>query len=90
MGSVGAVPALLERRSNFRERLTNIWQRPLDIALDKNLIAPQNTRRTAEALAGAFDEVILNLLNSPDPELEAEGALADMVGFALRAVAYNG
>ncbi|MCI0396530.1 MAG: TetR/AcrR family transcriptional regulator [Chloroflexi bacterium] len=90
VGGVGAVPALVERQATFRERLTAIWQRPLDTALDKNQIIPQNTRRTAEALAGAFDEIVLNLLNLPEPEMEADAALQDMIHFALRAVAYTG
>lgn len=90
VGGVGALPSLAERRSAFRERLTNIWQRPIDLALDRNLIAPQNTRRAAEALAGAFDEVVLNLLAQPTPDAEAGAAANDMVHFALRALAYTG
>ncbi len=90
IGGVGAVPSLAARRTEFRENLTMIWQRPLDNALDQARILPQNTRRTAEALTGAFDEVVLNLLNTPDPEAEAQGALHDLVDFALRAVAYTG
>jgi hypothetical protein len=90
VGGVGAVPALTERRAAFRERLVNIWQRPLDLALDKNQILPQNTRHTAEALAGAFDELILNLLQQPDPPLEAQSVLQDALQFALRAVAHTG
>ncbi len=90
VGGVGAVPALTERRSRFRERLITAWQRPLDDALDVDLIAPQNTRRSAEALAGAFDEVILNLLERPDAIAEAPGAVNDMAQFAIRAVAYAG
>lgn len=90
VGGVGAVPALTERRAEFRERLINIWQRPLDVASDKNQILPQNTRRTAEALAGAIDEVILNLLQQPDPQLEAKGVLQDLLKFTLRAVAHTG
>ena len=90
VGGVGAVPALTERRAAFRERLVNIWQRPLDQALDKSQIVPQNTRHTAEALAGAFDEVVLNLLQQPDPQVEAQAVLEDMLQFALRAVTYTG
>jgi hypothetical protein len=78
------------RRATFRERLINLWQRPLDQALDRNLLSPQNTRRTAEALAGAVDEVILNLLDQPDPEREAEGVVNDVSAFILRAVAFHG
>lgn len=90
VGGVGAVPALVASQATFRERVINAWQRPLDQALDGGLIAPQNTRRSAEALAGAFDEVILNLLDQPDPKMEAEAAVKDMTQFALRAVAYGG
>lgn len=89
VGGVGAVPSLVTKRNTFREGVITAWQRPLDAALDQELIAAQNTRRTAEALAGAFDEVILNLLNQPDMETEADNALHDMVNFALRAVAYT-
>lgn len=90
VGGVGAVAALIERRARFREELVRIWQRPLDLALDRGQIVPQNTRRSAEAYAGAFDEVVLNLLAQHDPQAEAEGALRDMIDFALRSVAFNG
>lgn len=90
VGGVGAVPSLAAKRNEFRESLINAWQRPLDMALDNTLIVPQNTRRVAEALAGAFDEVILNLLNNPDPEAEAGATLQDLIDFALRAAAYTG
>ncbi|PID84889.1 MAG: hypothetical protein CSA11_01710 [Chloroflexi bacterium] len=90
IGGVGAVPSLATRRTKFRENLTMIWQRPLDKALDQARILPQNTRRTAEALAGAFDEVVLNLLNTPEPEAAAQETVQDLVDFALRATAYTG
>jgi AcrR family transcriptional regulator len=90
VGGVGALPSLADRRAEFRERLTNIWQRPIDLALDRNLVTPQNTRRAAEALAGAFDEVVLNLLAQPMPDAEAVAAANDMLHFALRALAYSG
>ena len=89
VGGVGALPSLASRRSEFRERLVNIWQRPIDLALDHSLIAPQNTRRAAEGLAGAFDEVVLNLLAQPVPDAEANAAANDMIHFALRALAYH-
>ncbi len=88
VGGVGSVPALAARRIEFREKLVRIWQRPLDDA--KTLIAPQNTRRTAEALVGGYDEVILALLNHPDDASEAATAVHDMTQFTLRAVAYTG
>ncbi len=90
VGGVGALPALVVRRAEFREGMINIWQRPLDRALDQALISPQNTRRTAEALAGAFDENVLQLLEQPDAQNEAGAAVADMTAFALRAVGYSG
>ncbi len=90
VGGVGALPSLAERRGVFRERLTNMWQRPLDQALDREQLGEQNTRRSAEAVAGAVDEVILNLLNQPDPEREAEGVVRDLSAFMLRAVAFRG
>ncbi len=90
VGGVGAVPALTVKRVEFRERLTLIWQRPLDKALAETYILPQNTRRTAEAFAGAFDEVILNLLNLPEAEQEAGAVIQELLQFALRAAAYTG
>jgi AcrR family transcriptional regulator len=90
VGGVGTLPALVERQAAFRQRLTALWQRPLDQSLARALITPQNTRRTAEALTGAFDEVILNLLNLPDPAIEAGQTVQDMHQFTLRAVAYTG
>ena len=50
VGGVGAVPALTVKRAEFRERLTLIWQRPLDKALLETYILPQNTRRTANII----------------------------------------
>lgn len=90
VGGVGAVPALVDRRADFREGLVKVWQKPLDQALDKGQIINQNTRRSAEALAGAIDEVILNLLNQPDSESQASAMVNDMTQLALRAVAYTG
>ena len=90
VGGVGALPALVERRAEFREGMINAWQQPLDTALDKGQIMPQNTRRSAEALAGAIDEVILNLLDQPDAESQASAAVNDLTQFVLRAVAYTG
>lgn len=90
VGGVGALPSLEEQNSRFRERLTRAWQKPLDRALDRNLITPQNTRHSAEATAGAVDEVILNLLNQPDPERHGESVVTDLTAYILRAVAYTG
>ena len=90
VGGVGAVMSLVEKRAVFRENLIAMWQAPLEQALQKGVIVPQNVRRTAEALAGAFDEVVLNLLGHPDPEAEAGTAVQEMTQFALRAVVYKG
>ncbi|MFT5194455.1 MAG: hypothetical protein ACI85U_001463, partial [Candidatus Promineifilaceae bacterium] len=40
--------------------------------------------RTAEAIAGACDEVILNLLAQPDGENEGPAAVRDLTLFILR------
>jgi AcrR family transcriptional regulator len=90
VGGVGAVPALVDRRADFREGLINLWQKPLDQAMDKGQIIPQNTRLSAEALAGAIDEVILNLLDQPTSETSAPAVVNDLTQLALRAVAYTG
>ncbi len=90
IGGVGAVPALVEKQAEYRESLVKIWQQPLDHALEKGLIPEQNTRRSAEALAGAIDEVILNLLDHPDPQDELPGAIKDVTQFVLRAVGFRG
>ena len=90
VGGVGAVAALEEKRNEFRESLVNLWQKPLNKALDQGMIIPQNTRRTAEAVAGAVDEVILNLLNQSDPQEQASAAVEDLTQFTLRAINYVG
>lgn len=89
VGGIGAVTSLAEKRLVYRERLTKIWQTALDTGINKNEIPDQNTRRAAEAFAGAFDEVILNLLLYPDPEVEASNALIELINFALNAVGYK-
>jgi len=90
VGGVGAIPSLAARRLEFRERLVNLWQRPLTAAIAEGTIPQQNTRRVAEGYAGAMDEMILNLLAYPESEREAETAIQEMALFALRAVAYSG
>ncbi len=89
VGGIGAVPSLHTKRAAFRESLVNLWQRPLDTALDQEQIPEQNTRRMSEAVAGACDEVILNLLNSPGAEDEAAGAVRDLTFFILRGLGYR-
>jgi AcrR family transcriptional regulator len=90
VGGVGAIPSLEVKRSHFRERLVRLWQRPLDQAIEAGVIPNQNSRRVAEAFAGAFDEVVLQLLASPDPDQEAAAAVQDLTLFSLRAVALKG
>ncbi|MFN2190179.1 MAG: TetR/AcrR family transcriptional regulator [Candidatus Promineifilaceae bacterium] len=90
VGGVGAVPSLLDQRNRFRESLVDIWQSPLDEVMEKGHITQQNTRRSAEAITGAVDEVILHLLDEPDPKEESESAVKDLTEFVLRAVAYRG
>ncbi len=90
VGGVGAVLSLRQKRAEFREKVVRLWQAPLDNALQKGLVMPQNVRRTAEALSGAFDEVVLNLLSHPEPESEAATAVKELVQFALRAAAFKG
>lgn len=90
VGGAGAVASLVESRANFRQRLIDLWQRPLDEAIESGQMPQQNSRRLAEAFAGAIDEVVLNLLNHPDPEAEAVQVIEDMTQFCLRATAYAG
>lgn len=88
VGGVGALPELNARRVNFREGLIRLWQRPLEAALEQEQVPLQNTRRTAEGIAGGMDEMILNLLALPNPDLEASAAANEMAAFALRAAGY--
>lgn len=88
VGGVGAVPSLNQKRIAYRERLTKIWQSVLDTAVQEQEIPEQNTRRAAEAFSGAFDEIVLNLLLYPEPEIEAANALIEMINFALNGVGY--
>ena len=86
VGGVGAVPSLEAKRSTFRERLVRLWQRPID----QGTIPDQNSRRVAEAFAGAFDEVVLQLLALPEPEQAAVSAVQELTLFGLRAIAFRG
>ncbi len=90
LGGIGAIPSLASKQDEFRERMIAIWQRPLEAALAQGLIMPQNTRRSAEALAGAIDEVVLNVMSSLDPVAEGQAAFEDLSLFALRAVVWTG
>lgn len=89
VGGVGTVPALTARRQEFRDRLIAIWERPLTTAIQQQTIPDQNSRLAAEAIAGAHDEVVLQLLNHADPEIDAELTAAELITFTLRAVAYK-
>lgn len=84
MGGSGT-PALSIRRQRFREQLIQLWQRPLMQALTKEQLPDQDSRYTAEAITGAVDEVILNLLNQADPELASESVVPYLIRFILRA-----
>lgn len=88
VGGMGSAPSLSERRVEYREKLVRAWQRALNAALEHKQIEPQNTRRTAEALVGAYDEIVYNLLSSPQAEQERTAAVRDMVQFGLRAAGY--
>lgn len=89
VGGIGAVPSLADKRAIFRERVTQIWQRPLDMAYDSDNLSAQNTRRAAEAIAGACDEVILNLLAQPDGENDGSAAVRDLTLFILRGLGFS-
>lgn len=88
VGGVGAVPSLSDKRAQFRDRITLMWQYVLDAALQDGQVVEQNTRRSAEMMAGGFDEIILNLLNHPTPDLGATAAIEDMFAIALRLIGY--
>jgi len=89
VGGAGSVPSLAEMRLEYRERLIKAWQRALTAALGFKQIQPQNVRRTAEALVGALDEIVYNLLLTPDAESEGPQAVRDMTLFGLRATGYQ-
>ncbi|MGB1251539.1 MAG: TetR/AcrR family transcriptional regulator [Candidatus Promineifilaceae bacterium] len=89
VGGVGAVPSLSDKRSQFRERMTLMWKYVLDEALKNSLIIEQNTRRSAEMMAGGFDEIVLNLLNQTNPDLLAPAMIKDISAIALRLIGYK-
>ena len=90
VGGVGAVPSLHEKRALFRSRLTAIWERALEEALAEGKVGQQNVRISAEMLAGGLDEIILNLLNHPTPDLHAPKTVAEMNSMVLRLINYTG
>lgn len=89
VGGVGTVPSLTAKRAAFRLKLIQMWQRALDGALAQSVIVSQNIRRVAEAITGATDEVVLQLLEQPDPEEGVETAVHELAAFVLRAVGYD-
>jgi AcrR family transcriptional regulator len=90
VAGVGAIPSLNAKRAQYREQLTDLWRQLLESAEAAATIPPQNNRRMAEALVGAFDEVVLNLLSHPEAETAAPAAVDELAQFGLRAVAYRG
>jgi hypothetical protein len=54
-------------------------------AISQQEVADLDSHYTAEAIIGAVDEVILNLLNQADPELAAADAVHQLTRFILRA-----
>lgn len=90
VGGIGATPSLNKSQSNYRERLTAMWQQVVESAMDTGQIVPQNDRRTAEGFAGGFDEVVINLISHPNPEGQAAAAIEDMIQFGLRAAGFTG
>lgn len=86
VSGVGAVLSPTTPYTDFRESLIALWQRPIETALAEEQIPPQSGRRTAEALTGAINEVIVQLLGRPHPEREAETAVRELTHFVLRAL----
>ena len=83
-GGLGSVPSLQEKQAFFRERLIGIWQQALLEGVDRGEIPAQDTRYSAEFLAGGFDQIILNLLRQSQPN--ANQAIQTMTFLALQAV----
>jgi AcrR family transcriptional regulator len=90
VAGVGAVPALDDKRAQFRDSMVSMWERPLRNALDKNMLAPQNERLTAVALSGAIDAAILSLLSRAERAEEAPVFTRELNRFTLRSAAYLG
>ena len=88
LSGIGAVPSLANKHAAFQEKMVRMWQRPLSEALNKNLVAPQNERRTAEALTGGINQVILSLLAYPEIDKEAAVVVEELTRFVMRATSY--
>lgn len=89
VGGVGAVPALEAKRWEFREKLAQTWYVVLQNALTQGLLPPQNGRRTAEAIAGAMDEITLHLLHHANPDSQVSVTIQELAQFILRATGYQ-
>lgn len=89
VGGIGAVPSLSEKRLEFRRRLTRMWKRVLDDAVNTEAIPAQPTQHTAEFLTGGFDEMMLNLLEMPNPEAFTQDVIESMTELALRATGFH-
>ena len=85
VGGAGALPALAEKRSSFRERMLRVWQEPLDAAAGKS-IPVLNSAVAAAAIAGACDEVVLQVLARPNPDAAAEKAVPALIEFIFNAI----
>ncbi len=90
VAGVGSIPALDSKRAAFRESMVRLWERPLQDALDKSMLAPQNERLTAVALSGAVDSAILNLLSRAEREAEAHAFTRELNRFVLRSSGFLG
>ncbi len=88
VSGAGGVPSLAGQYAAFQEKMIRIWQRPLTEAMSRNLVAPQNERRTAEGLTGAINQIILGLLAHPEASDDAPTVVDEMTRFVLRASAY--
>ena len=74
------------KRLEFRRQLTRLWQRLPDAAVADDAIPAQDTRHSAEFIAGGCDEIILGLLEVPNPEPFVQNAADDLTTLVLRAV----
>jgi AcrR family transcriptional regulator len=89
VGGIGAVPSLADKRIEFRRKLMRMWKRVLDNAVNAGELPPQPTQHTAEFLTGGFDEMVLNLLEKPNPEAFTQDVIENMTELALRATGYH-
>lgn len=81
VGGVGAIPSLTEKHLAFRQKYRRLWQQIV------KLHAPaEDSYRIATGVAGAVDEMVLDLLSYSDPEAAAETAVLEMSRFVLQAM----